>query len=79
MIFEIKKVMNGNLVIIKENSEDDGEHILVSRDGEDEETDVEAFAMLLRELNDAFGPMTSRYSKKRIYVEVKEGDKYEKN
>lgn len=36
----------------------------------------EAFAGLLRDLVAKFGPSDGRYSEKRIYVEIRSGDKY---
>lgn len=41
------------------------------------EDDVECFADLLRTLNGEFGPSTSRYSPRRIYIRVEPGDKFD--
>lgn len=43
----------------------------------DDTDEVKAFAQVLWRVNDLIGPTTSRYSKARIYVEVKPGDKHE--
>lgn len=74
MRFEIKKAINGYIV-----SCDSDEEPLVFQDIEDELEEVEAWACFLRELTDVYGPniCRSRYSPKRIYVEVRPGDKYE--
>ena len=52
-------------------------HVFSHCDGFDDTAEVNAFAHMLHTLNDLIGPTTSRYSKARVYVEVKPGDKYE--
>jgi hypothetical protein len=70
MKFEIKRAKNGWIL----KSEDDGDvNTIVAQD--DYADEVECFAAFLRTLSDEFGPMTSRYSPKRIYVRVEPGDK----
>lgn len=74
MRFEIKYAKNGYIV-----SCDSDEHPLVFQECADELEEVEAWAYFLRELTDLYGPACcgSRYSAKRVYVEVRPGDKYE--
>lgn len=38
---------------------------------------LESFMRLLWSVNEAIGPTTSRYSKHRIHISLKRGDKYE--
>jgi hypothetical protein len=76
MRFEIRRAANG--WILRANrpslgSENDAE-IVCQEDYDDE---IECFADFLRTLNEEFGPSTSRYSPKRIYVRVEPGDKCE--
>lgn len=72
MKFEIRKTKNGLIfkVIDNENEEE-----VVYQEKYDEE--VECFADFLRYINDEYGPSTSRYSEKRIYITVEPGDKHE--
>jgi len=72
--FEIKEVSNGILVEAKYLHDDDatGEQ-LVCQSIEDNE--IEAFAAFLRLLDENYGPMSSRYSDRRIYITVAAGDK----
>ena len=74
MRFEIKYAKNGLIV-----SCDSEEHPMVFQELSDELEDVEAWACFLRELTNMYGPdaCRSRYSAKRVYVEVRPGDKYE--
>lgn len=73
MHFEIKRAKNGCIVQC-----DSDEYPMVFQEiSEDVLDEVDAWAMFLRELTDCYGPSTSRYSPKRIYVEVKPGDKFE--
>lgn len=44
----------------------------------DDNSEVEAFADLLRSVSELIGPTTGRYSEKRIYIRVGPGDKSEK-
>ncbi len=43
----------------------------------EEQDEVEQFANFLRTIDEQFGPSTSRYSPKRIYIRVEPGDKFE--
>jgi hypothetical protein len=78
--YEIRKTENGALLRI-EGLEDDGRVLstqeLSYQEPRDGDAEVEAFADFLRDLVDHWGPQTSRYSPKRIYIEVRPGDKYE--
>ena len=74
MKFEIKRHKNG-FVLTKED-EVDG---LVYQETETEEGEPEAFAAFLWLLIDEYGPQEckSRYSPKRLHVEIRPGDKCE--
>lgn len=74
MRFEIRNAWNGAILRV-ENRESNGPDEVVYQETEDDE--VEAFAEFLRFLIDDYGPMTSRYSPKRIFVVVEPGDKYD--
>ena len=71
MKLEIRQAKNG--VIFSVNGCDE----VVYQEREDEDLSANAFAEILRFIIDEYGPATSRYSAKRIYVEVRPGDKYE--
>lgn len=61
-------------------SDTDMEEPLLSRqvvEVMDSESDVEAFLRVLWVLNDAAGPMTSRYSEKRVHITTLPGDKFD--
>lgn len=73
MKFEIRRAKNGYIMTAQETEPPN--EIVYQESFEDE---IESFAAFLRFLNDEFGPSTSRYSPKRIYVVVGPGDKYEK-
>jgi hypothetical protein len=78
----IQKVDNGYIIEHDTGFEDDKVQRLVceEREGDfmsEDSGEVDAFASLLWTLNEMIGPSTSRYAKKRIYIEVKPGDKYE--
>lgn len=76
MIFDIRRVKNGCVLKVTQTPEETGEeHEVVFQEKYDDE--VECFADFLRLLDDEYGPSTSRYSAKRIYITVKPGDKYE--
>jgi len=76
MRFAIRRARNGWILTVEEPpSEDEGADEIVCQEDYDDE--VECFADFLRTLDEQFGPSTSRYSPKRIYVRVEPGDKYE--
>ena len=75
MNFEVRSARNGVILRIVGDSEEDGDEEVVYQETETDE--IEAFAEFLRHLLDHYGPTTSRYSPKRIYVVVEPGDKYE--
>jgi len=76
MRFDIRFATNGVILRI-EADEDAGS---VAEEIVFQETDggeIEAFAELLRAVDENYGPTTSRYSPKRIRILVEPGDKYE--
>lgn len=75
MKFEIRHARNGTVLRVEQDYPDavPEEVVYQERDGDE----VEAFADFLRYLVDQYGPTTSRYSPKRIYVSVEPGDKFE--
>ena len=75
MKFEIRRASNGAILRVETDPADTPPDEVVYQEREDDE--VEAFAEFLRHLLEHYGPSTSRYSAKRIYVLVKPGDKYE--
>jgi len=75
MKFEVRSARNGVILRIVGDSEEDGDEEIVYQETETDE--IEAFAEFLRHLLDHYGPSTSRYSPKRIYVVIEPGDKYE--
>ena len=71
---EIRRVKNG--LVLKVADQEDGslgDEVVYQEKYDDE---VECFADFLRFLDDEYGPSTSRYSEKRIYVSVEPGDKF---
>lgn len=74
MKIEIRPASNGVILKVRATAKEDGEEIVHQQVEGD---DVEAFADFLRFLLDHYGPKTSRYSPKRIYVRVEPGDKFE--
>ena len=76
MLFEIRRVKNGCVLKVKNSSEEsvEREEIVYQEKYDD---DIECFADFLCYLNDEYGPATSRYSEKRIYISVAPGDKFE--
>jgi hypothetical protein len=75
MKFEIRRVQNGAVLRVEPNCPDAEPEEVVYQETETDE--IEAFAEFLRYLVDHYGPSTSRYSAKRIYIRVEPGDKYE--
>ena len=76
MIFEIRRVKNGHIlkIVSAESGATESEEIVYQEKFDNE---VECFADFLRYLNEEYGPSTSRYSEKRIYINIKSGDKFE--
>lgn len=73
---ELRRARNGWILKVERPAFGDGEpDEVVYESSHDDE--VECFADFLRSLNDELGPSTSRYSPKRVYVQVEPGDKYE--
>ena len=75
MEFVFKRVKNGILVRVRSGVDEGEELVFEERYGSDEGAEVEAFADFLRLIDEYYGPSTSRYSAKRIYVRVGPGDK----
>lgn len=75
MRFEIRRAKNGLILTAIDQNDENGKEEIVYQ--EKEEDEVECFADFLRLLDDTYGPSTSRYSPKRIYIKVEPGDKYE--
>lgn len=73
MVITIKSVSNG--FVLEYFDGEDNITEVVESSNESEDSEVDAFAGLLWKINSLIGPSTSRYSNKRIYVEVKPGDK----
>jgi len=71
---EIRSTKNGAVLRVEHDyPEGETEEICYQETSDGE---IEAFADFLRCLNDHYGPSTSRYSPKRIYIVVKPGDKH---
>jgi hypothetical protein len=78
MRFDIRRVKNGCVLVATSSAEETGEkEEIVYQEDYDDGNDIECFADFLRLIADTYGPSTSRYSPKRIYVDVRSGDKYE--
>jgi hypothetical protein len=75
MKFEIRRTRNGVVLRVEPDFPDEKSEEVVYQERDDDE--IEAFADFLRYLVDHYGPTTSRYSPKRIYVSVEPGDKFE--
>lgn len=75
MKFEIRHAANGVILRVENDAPDESDENVVYQEREDDE--IEAFAEFLRHLLDHYGPVTSRYSAKRIHIVVEPGDKYE--
>lgn len=75
MKFEIRRATNGAILRVETDAPEAATDEVVYQEWEEDE--IEAFADFLRHLLDHYGPTTSRYSAKRIYVVVEPGDKYE--
>ena len=74
MKFEIRSTKNGAVLRVEHDyPEGETEEICYQ---ETDGGEIEAFADFLRLLDENFGPSTSRYSPKRIYISVKPGDKH---
>lgn len=68
MRFRIKRASNGYILITEAGT------TVYSFDVDSE---VQAFAKLLRDVETEAGPTTSRYDAERIYIEIKPGDKHD--
>ena len=76
MRFEIRRARNGWILKVEEPKPkgDEADEVVYEEKYDDE---VECFADFLRALEEEFGPSTSRYSPKRIYIRIEPGDKFE--
>lgn len=75
VIVRITTVANGLSLTIERP--DQPPHTVVYQNCDEEEDEVERFADFLYFLTDEFGPMSSRYSRRRIQTRIVSGDKYE--
>jgi hypothetical protein len=74
MKFEIHRVKNGAVLRVEyDYPEGETEEICYQ---ETDGGEIDAFADFLRLLDEHYGPSTSRYSPKRIYIRVEPGDKH---
>ena len=76
MKFEIRAVQNGAILRVETDGHDGTESEELAYQ-EIDGGEIEAFADFLRALDEHYGPSTSRYSPRRIYILVEPGDKYE--
>ena len=76
-MIKIEQAVNGWYLIHSEEGEPDQVYVFNGDDGE--QSEVEAFAHLLRVIDSLYGPTTSRYSEHRIYITVAPGDKSSKH
>lgn len=78
MQLKLIMALNGWIVEYQEDeSEPVKRQVFSYSDSADDVEEVKAFAHLLWSLTDLIGPSTSRYSKARVYIEVKPGDKHD--
>jgi hypothetical protein len=75
MKFEIRRVKNG--IVLKVDNGIEGEEPEEIVYQETDGNEIESFADFLHFINDHYGPSTSRYSPKRIHIDIKPGDKSE--
>lgn len=75
MRFEVRRARNGLVLKVEEPLEDGRSPEVVYQERYDDE--VEGFGDFLRYLNEEFGPPTSRYDPKRIYIRIEPGDKFD--
>lgn len=77
MRFELRSVRNGCILKACHTAEETGRREeLVYQESYAEDDEIERFADFLRIIADNYGPNTSRYSAKRIYITVRPGDKH---
>ena len=72
-----RRAENGSIVDVVSGENVGDVQTFVHQDGDFPGDDVEAFADLLRLIEEQWGPTTSRYSPKRIVIRVEPGDKYD--
>ena len=76
MRFEIRRATNG-WILNAEVPSSEGVEVNEVVCQEKYDNDIECFADFLRVLDEEFGPSTSRYSPKRLYIRVEPGDKHD--
>ena len=76
MRFEIRHAKNG-WILNAEVPSSEGVEVNEVVCQEKYDNDIECFADFLRVLDEEFGPSTSRYSPKRLYIRVEPGDKHD--
>ena len=76
MRFEIRHATNG-WILKAEVPSSEGVEVNEVVCQEKYDNDIECFADFLRVLDEEFGPSTSRYSPKRLYIRVEPGDKHD--
>ena len=74
MSITIRPAVNGWYLTHSSEGEPDEVYVFNGDDGE--QSEVEAFAHLLRVIDNIYGPSTGRYSEHRIYIRVEPGDKH---
>ena len=74
-MIKIEQAYNG--WIVRYNVEDDGEHVHVFDEGDNEETTAKAFMAMLYKVKDVCGPHESRYSAHRVMIHIEPGDKHD--
>lgn len=77
---EFKQAKNGLIMTIT-HSDGSAERIVYNdssmRYDDVESEEIARFRDFLWFITDTYGPTTNRYSKERIYIEIRPGDKYE--
>ena len=76
MRFEIRHATNG-WILKAEVPSSEGVEVNEVVCQEKYDNEIECFADFLRVLDEEFGPSTSRYSPKRLYIRVEPGDKHD--
>ena len=81
MKLTIEMVSNGWLLTDESDSEMPKRHVFEDAGSDSiinpSKDTMQAFSRLLWAVNDLIGPTTSRYSKHRLHISLKKGDKYE--
>jgi hypothetical protein len=76
-MIQIERADNGWILIDHSDTENIRKHVFQETDDfNHEKSEAEAFARLLWAVKSIMGPMDSRYSEHRVYIEIKPGDKH---